>query len=201
MAKKKNSRLLKSPKSGSSSTMRTGRSKSVVIVVMIMLFLAIVAVSIKKLLPTTPDSTGGPPKTIYSPPDFKSQGEFTFLNSDGSVKLKLDMEVADNPDERQTGMMKRDKMTEEQGMLFVFNNEQIRSFWMQNTILSLDIIFINANQEIVFIQKNAIPFDQSHYWSEKPARFVLEVIAGYCDKYNIAPGDKVKWIRYDQFGG
>lgn len=147
-----------------------------------------------KKVPAAPET-----KAQYVPPKFKSQGKLTFLNADDSKKLILDMEIADNPDERQTGMMRREEMTEEQCMLFIFNDEQVRSFWMSNTKLPLDIIFVNRNQEIVSIEKNAYPYDESHYWSEKPARYVVEVIGGFCDKHDINPGDKITWVRYDKF--
>ncbi|MCK5126563.1 MAG: DUF192 domain-containing protein [candidate division Zixibacteria bacterium] len=139
------------------------------------------------------------PKGTYVAPQFKSQGELTLQRTDGTKTHVLEMEIADNPDERQTGMMKREKMDDNQAMLFIFDNEIIRSFWMSNTLVSLDIIFVNSNQEIVSIEKNAIPYDKSHYWSAEPARFVVEVVGGFCDEYNITSGDKVTWIRTDKF--
>jgi uncharacterized membrane protein (UPF0127 family) len=64
---------------------------------------------------------------------------------------------------------------------------------MKNTFIALDIIYINADKEIVSIQKYTQPKSTYSLPSEKPAQFVLEVNAGFCDKYNIRPGDKIEF--------
>ncbi|MEZ5358928.1 MAG: DUF192 domain-containing protein [Candidatus Zixiibacteriota bacterium] len=175
------------------------QKKKRAIVIVAICFLAIMISSgyfVTKNKKSIPDPNT---QSRYVPPEFKKQGELSFLQADGSEKLKLDMEVADNRDEQQTGMMRREEMPETQCMLFIFPDEQPRSFWMSNTKLPLDIIFVNSKKEIVSIQKNAMPFDESHYWSEEPAQYVVEVIGGFCDKHTIAPGDKISWVRFDKF--
>jgi len=92
--------------------------------------------------------------------------------------------------------MYRNKMKETNGMLFIFPYETIQSFWMRNTIIYLDMLFINKDMEIVTIRKNAIPFkDNVSYTSTKPAMYVLEVVGGYTDKFDIQEGDKIVWRR------
>jgi uncharacterized membrane protein (UPF0127 family) len=91
------------------------------------------------------------------------------------------------------GLMDRFSLPDQAGMLFIFDNDEPRSFWMKNTYISLDIIFINSNKEIVSIQKYTQPRTTSSIPSDKPAMYVLEVNAGYCDKFDIKPGDKVEF--------
>ena len=80
-------------------------------------------------------------------------------------------------------------------MLFIFSRQEYQSFWMRNTAISLDIIFVNSNNEIVTIHKNTNTFSDKSYPSTKPAIFVVEVIAGFTDKYGINVGDKIVWRR------
>ena len=80
---------------------------------------------------------------------FKKEGELTFTDSTGNSIVKIDIEIADNDYERQLGLMNRESMEELQGMLFIFPAERYQSFWMLNTLFSLDMIFINNNKEIV----------------------------------------------------
>ncbi|MCX7798152.1 MAG: DUF192 domain-containing protein [Melioribacter sp.] len=126
---------------------------------------------------------------------FTKEGELTFVNNKGQMISKLDIEIADDDEQRMTGLMYRYKMEENQGMLFIFPYETLQSFWMKNTILPLDMIFINSKLEIVKIHKNTIPYSEQSYSSEKPAQYVVEVNAGYTDKYGIKEGDKIVWRR------
>ena len=80
---------------------------------------------------------------------FKKEGELTFTDSLGNAKIKIDLEIADNDYERQLGLMNRKSMEETQGMLFIFQYERMQSFWMRNTLIPLDILFINKDKEIM----------------------------------------------------
>ncbi len=130
--------------------------------------------------------------TVY---EFQKEGELTFNSAKNNFISKLDIEIADDDESRATGLMFRDKMDQNQGMLFVFPNEEVQSFWMKNTILPLDIVFVNSKMEIVKIQKNAVPYSEKSLQSFKLARYVVEVNAGYCDKLGINEGDKIVWRR------
>ena len=125
---------------------------------------------------------------------FKKEGELTFTDSVETPIVKIDIEIADNDYERQLGLMNRQSMEEMQGMLFIFPQERYQSFWMMNTLFSLDILFINSNKEIVTIHKNTIPLSEQSYPSSAPAIYVVEVNAGFCDRHNIKSGDKIFWI-------
>jgi uncharacterized membrane protein (UPF0127 family) len=131
-------------------------------------------------------------KTAYS---FVKEGELTFIDSQSEYISGIEIEIADDNDQRATGLMFRNKLAENQGMLFIFPTETLQSFWMKNTILSLDIIFVNSKMEIVKIHKNTTPYSEQSYPSLKPAQYVVEVIAGYCDKHNVKEGDKIVWRR------
>ncbi len=129
-------------------------------------------------------------------PQFKKEGELEFLSSDGNTVIKkIDVELAENDDERMQGLMYRKSMDEFRGMLFIFDSENDESFWMRNTIMSLDIIYVNAHREIVKIFKHTTPFSESSLPSGKPAQYVVEVNAGFTDKYGIKEGDKIRFEK------
>jgi len=130
-------------------------------------------------------------ETYYN---FKKEGELTFTDSSGNFLTKIDIEIADTDYDRQLGLMNRKSMEENQGMLFIFPTERYQSFWMLNTLFSLDMLFVNSNKEIVTIHKNTTPTSQQSYPSSKPAIYVVEVIAGFTNKYSIKEGDKIYWI-------
>jgi hypothetical protein len=87
--------------------------------------------------------------------------------------------------------MYRDTMPENAGMLFFMETEEIQSFWMKNTILSLDIIFVNSDKHIVSIHQNCKPYSLDQIISEKPALYVVEVNAGYTNRNGIKTGDQI----------
>ncbi|MFH1745132.1 MAG: DUF192 domain-containing protein [bacterium] len=111
---------------------------------------------------------------------------------------KIKIEIADDYVEIVNGLSGREYLEKESGMLFVFNDKQIRDFWMKNMRFPLDIIWINDNK-IIDISKNLLPEGENplnHYYSPKPVNYVLEVNGGFCEKNNIKTGDSVK-IIYD----
>ena len=89
--------------------------------------------------------------------------------------------------------MYRKEMPEMSGMLFLFPRAEPLSFWMKNTILPLDIIFINTAYTIVGIAHNTTPFSEKPLPSGSPAQFVLEVNGGFCQRYGVAVGDRVEF--------
>lgn len=122
---------------------------------------------------------------------FKKEAELVFLNDNDTIQT-LDVELAETDYEQQTGLMHRSKMGMHQGMLFMYKDEKPRpTFYMKNTKLPLDLIYINANKQVVEINKNAKPFDETPIRAEQPAKYVLEVNAGFVDKYQINEGSQV----------
>lgn len=100
--------------------------------------------------------------------------------------------------EQAQGLMFRDSLCQECGMLFVFEGEAKRKFWMKNTLIPLDMIWLNANKQIVGITKNATPCKQNPcpiYESPENTKFVLEVNSGFTGKNMIEIGDKTSFIE------
>jgi uncharacterized protein len=102
------------------------------------------------------------------------------------------VELAVTPEEQAKGLMFRRELPEKQGMLFDFHREQPTSFWMKNTYIPLDMIFIRADGRILRIAENTVPLSEAMVPSGGPVRAVLEVIGGTAKKLGIAPGDRVK---------
>ncbi len=101
------------------------------------------------------------------------------------------VELATNEAERALGLMFRKELPEGRGMLFDFQRDQPVSFWMRNTYISLDMIFIASNGRIVRVAESVQPLSDRLIPSGAPVRAVLEVIAGTARKLGIAPGDRV----------
>jgi hypothetical protein len=127
--------------------------------------------------------------------EFVKHGELTFLTPDRQPALTIDVEIADDDASREQGLMYRTAMEERQGMFFVFFDDDLRSFWMKNTVMSLDILFVNANNEIVTIHRNTTPFSEQEYPSGGVVRYVVEVRGGFADRHNIRVGNKIQWRR------
>ena len=101
------------------------------------------------------------------------------------------VEIADNEAEREKGLMFRKELPEGRGMLFDFHRDQEVSFWMRNTYIPLDMIFIRGDGQIQRIAENTEPLSERLIPSGGPVRAVLEVIGGTARKLGIAPGDRV----------
>lgn len=109
----------------------------------------------------------------------------------------FDVELALTPAAQARGLMYRDSLPENGGMLFVFNRPVIRSFWMKNTYIPLDMLFIDSDGRIVNIHHNAIPHDLTSISSEQPALAVLELAGGTAERLGISAGDV---IYHERFG-
>jgi len=128
--------------------------------------------------------------------EFKKEGELYLLKSGDSIK-KLDIEIAENQYEHETGLMYRQSMQETQGMLFIYPEEALRSFYMKNTYIPLDIIFYSKDSSVVSFKENARALDETSLPSNKPAKFILELNAGKVKEWNIEVGDKIDFKRLD----
>jgi uncharacterized protein len=111
------------------------------------------------------------------------------------------VELATNDADRERGLMFRKELPEGHGMLFDFQTEQQVSFWMHNTYIPLDMIFIAADGRVVHIAENAKPMSDDLIPSVRPIRAVLEVIAGTVRKLGIASGDRVTGSIFGKGGG
>jgi len=116
--------------------------------------------------------------------------EVTILTDDGPVRVGV--ELATTHDEQARGLMWRDELDEDRGMLFVFRRQRPRSFWMKNTPLPLDIIYIGGDRKIVSIAEHTTPYSTAAIPSAGPARYVLEVGAGFCRTHGVRAGATVE---------
>ncbi|TDI70864.1 MAG: DUF192 domain-containing protein [Bacteroidetes bacterium] len=138
-------------------------------------------------------------KSLTKEVSFTKEGELTLKKAtNDSIVAILDIEFANTEYETQTGLMYRRSMQNDRGMLFVFENEIRRSFYMKNTEFALDIIFVNSDHEIVSIQKNAKPFDKSSLPSDAPAKYVLEINAGLSDQWGLEAGDLIEFSKFSE---
>ena len=127
---------------------------------------------------------------------FKKEGELRlFKAKNDSLIAKFDIEIADNDYETQTGLMNRKSMKDSNAMLFIFTNMQMRAFYMKNTLITLDIIYLDNNNTIVSIKENAKPLDETSLPSGTPAQFVLEINGGLSQQLNIEVGDKMTFTK------
>lgn len=128
--------------------------------------------------------------------DFTHEGDLSvFLNSTDTVKTKFNIEFAETDYETQTGLMYRKGMDNNQGMLFIFPDERMHSFYMKNTEFPLDIIYIKEDLKIASFQENAQPLNESGLSSLVPIKYVLEVNGGLSQELGLSIGDSISFSR------
>ena len=127
---------------------------------------------------------------------FKKEGELNIIKQKvDSLLTSLDIEIAETEYETQTGLMYRASMDANQGMLFIFPEERVHSFYMKNTEIPLDLIFIKADSTVASFQENAEPYNESGLSSQVPVKYVLEVNAGLAEKWLLEVGDKIDFKK------
>ncbi len=118
-----------------------------------------------------------------------------------SVDLKghhFQIEIAEDDAARARGLMFRDSMPADHGMLFLFDHPAVQTFWMKNTRIPLDILYFDENYKLVSVSERTPPCQSDpcpEYPSSGPAQFVLELNAGTADKLGVKPGDVLKVTR------
>jgi uncharacterized protein len=105
-------------------------------------------------------------------------------------------ELAVTPEEHERGLMYRKSLVPDAGMLFIFQEDNVRFFWMKNTYIPLDMVFINSRLEVTGIYRSAKPLDETTVTSWTPAMYVLEINAGKADKCNIRVNSKIKFKNH-----
>src|SRR5262245_29265063 len=115
----------------------------------------------------------------------------TVRRADGST-VQLALEVMHTPASRERGMMYRSSLEDDHGMLFVFPEEVEHSFWMKNTLIPLDMLFIGKDGSIVGIQPDAAPLTTSPRSVGKPSLYVLEVNGGWAARNGVRAGDRIE---------
>ncbi|MCE1188097.1 MAG: DUF192 domain-containing protein [Ignavibacteria bacterium] len=159
---------------------------SILSAILVVCFIAAYVLAV--IIPQNKENTDN---TMETAKQAEKTRKVTFLTKDGNTVTTIEADLADTEEKRTLGLMFREKMDMNHGMLFIFPDMEIRSFWMKNTILPLDIIFINDKKEVVSIQKNAVPFSERSLPSKGPAQYVVEVNAGFTDQFNIKENDRL----------
>lgn len=126
----------------------------------------------------------------------RAEPKVTITTRDGRPVSFL-VEIADTPSKREMGLMYRKEMAADRGMIFIFPQESPQSFWMKNTPLPLDMIFISADNRIVGIVEQAVPFSLDPRGVSTPSQFVLEINGGQAQKHGIRVGDTARFEAID----
>ena len=113
----------------------------------------------------------------------------------GGVKARFSVEVADSAEKRRWGLMYRQDLGAGEGMLFIFPEEKDHSFWMKDTPLSLDIIFMDRGGRVVGIVYDTVPFSTRSFGVGVPSLYALEVRAGVARRNGIEVGDQARFER------
>jgi len=129
----------------------------------------------------------GPPD--ITPDNGDAAYELTITNADGETAT-LQVEVAATRGQRERGLMERESMPEDRGMLFLFPEEVSLGFWMRNTPLPLTIAYISSSGEILEL-RDGQPFDETILRPARPYRYALEVNQGWFERHGFGPGDQV----------
>lgn len=141
---------------------------------------------------STTSGSDGVPSTASTPLETPS---VTFL-IEGRDNVSISVEIADSPQERQRGLMDRESLASRHGMLFVYGEEQELSFWMKNTSIPLDIIFIDERGVVINVAHAKVPANTSsdgyrQYESTEPAKYVIEVNRGFVNTSGVVPGTRI----------
>lgn len=136
--------------------------------------------------------------------EFSKDGELEFLNQEGEVLKKIEIEIADNVNKRARGLMDRSQMDEDKGMIFIFDDDEVarHTFYMKNTRIPLDIMYFNKDSVLINYAHNAQPGADSEVQggtveaAAEDSKFVVEINGGLAEKWGIKEGEtKIRWIQ------
>lgn len=131
-----------------------------------------------------------------TPPEL--DGRVVLRGADGEVEVRV--EVVKTRSERSRGLMHREHLDEDAGMIFLFREPEHQTFWMRNTLIPLDMIFIGSDRRVVGVYENAQPRTDRTRSVEGDSQYVLEVNAGFARRWGIGPGSRVEFRGIDETG-
>ena len=137
------------------------------------------------------------PQSIPSADSIRIDGSLDFVQPDGSVAASIFIEIADTPETQMKGLMGRHALADTQGMLFVFESLKPRKFWMKDTPVSLDIIFAGKDGCVVHIAESTYPMSDQRVTSGGPVKYVVEVRAGFAERFHIDKNTCIQWRRLE----
>ncbi len=128
-----------------------------------------------------------------------SEDTAEFRGKDGAGgKARFTVEIADEPAEVQRGLMHRESMPKSAGMLFIYDRAQPIGFWMRNTLIPLDMIFMGADGTVHKVHENAVPLDETPIFGGREIQYVLEINGGLARMLGIGPGSELRHPAIDQ---
>jgi len=146
---------------------------------------------------TQTEQKDSPAREAPNPAGAQTLPESPLVISSGAKSHRFTVELADDDAERSTGLMHRGQMNDDHGMLFDFQTPRRVAFWMRNTFIPLDMIFIKSDGEIVSIFENVPPLNDNTVGPERPVRAVLELNAGTSKKLGLKVGDMVRHAAFN----
>jgi uncharacterized membrane protein (UPF0127 family) len=157
---------------------------------MVLRFAAVLALALAACSPNSGDAAASTPAAVHAESGLRV---VPLTIQRGDKQLSFRVEVAASPQEQAQGLMFRTKMGADEGMIFPMNPPRQASFWMRNTVIPLDLIFIGTDGRINNIAANAVPYDETPLLSVGLAKGVLELNGGRAAELGIVAGDQVKW--------
>lgn len=127
-----------------------------------------------------------------APPVRAAEGDLAIVVTEAGARFPFRVEIADTPAARARGLMYRNRLAEDAGMLFLFDAPEVQSFWMKNTPIPLDMLFLAPDGRVVDLHRDAVPYSTRTITSTLPAQAVLELPGGTSARLGIRVGDRVE---------
>ncbi|HVN86314.1 MAG TPA: DUF192 domain-containing protein [Candidatus Binatia bacterium] len=129
------------------------------------------------------------------------RGPSVVLHASDGPNVRIRVELATTPAAQAQGLMYRHELASDAGMLFIFPTDSVLHFWMKNTLIPLDMLFIDRDRRIVGIVEHAHPMSTEPVGPDQPARYVLEVNGGFAAQHRIAVGSTVEFVAVPEGAG
>lgn len=133
--------------------------------------------------------------TIRTETEFRSDGILSFLSPSGDTLSTIDIEIAETDEARARGLMGRRSLPPRSGMFFIMDEADTTGFWMRNTPMPLDIIFVSSDSQVVSIARRTTPYSDDVISPEAAKKYVVEVRAGHADRLGVTDSTRITWTR------
>jgi len=128
---------------------------------------------------------------------FEVEGSLSFLTPSVDTLRTIGVDIADTDAERKQGLMRQRSLGYDRGMLFIFDSVDEGGMWMKNTPLPLDIVFVAPDSQVINIARRTTPFSEESIEPAAPRKFVVEVRAGFADRFGLTDSTRVRWAHTD----
>jgi len=125
----------------------------------------------------------------------EADGTLAFLQPNGDTLRTITIDIADTDAERRRGLMRQRSLGYDRGMLFLFDSVDDGGMWMKNTPLPLDIVFVAPDSQVINIARRTTPFSEETIEPTAPRKFVVEVRAGFADRFGLTDSTRIRWTR------